>query len=134
MNYEDIKGIIDSWEGFNLSDVSGIIEFRQKLSALYYRLSEYKADEESYYIGAEAKRKQFFFESKLAYIDQGDSATKAETKAYVNSEGARIEEINHERKYKKAKDILNSLDHVLNAMSSAINQATNERKQSNYHT
>lgn len=131
---EQIQSIIDTWEGFNLSDVNGIIELRRTLSTYYYNLSEYKAINERGFLTCETDRKDYFNARKIYYINLGETATKATSQAEVDCGDKRFKEVKYEREYKYAKDILNSLDHVLNAMSSAIRQGENENKQGGFHT
>ena len=134
--YDHIKKIIKIWEDCSLSDIDEIIKLRRDLSVYYYRLAEIKAIDERGFLTWETQRKSNFYHAKMEAIESGKSAAASEVIAETRKDvvEARKEEVTFERDYKKAKDILSSLDHVLNSMSSAINQATNERKQSNYHT
>jgi hypothetical protein len=133
MNYLSIKSIVDSWEGVDLSDIAAIIRFRRDLSALYYQLSEYKAQQESFFLTWETERKNHFNTRKVYYIELKMSATEATTRADVDCIDNRQKEVKYEREYKSAKDMLNSLDHILNAMSSAIKVGENEKRQGGYH-
>lgn len=122
------------WNSANKEDVSEIVELRKTLSTYYYTLSEYKAEQEAKFLTWETERKNVFNHCKLNYIDAGKSSTEATTRAEVEVKSLRESEVKHEREFKQARDILNSLSEVLNAMSSAINVAMAERKQGGYHT
>lgn len=134
MNYDHIKVIVDSWEGFDLSDIPKILEFRRDLSVYHYQISEYKAQQEAAFLTLETDRKNKFNSYKLDAISQGNNISHSITIAESKVINLREKEVKSEREYKKAKDILNSLEQVLNAMSSAVKVGENEKRQSNFHT
>jgi hypothetical protein len=133
MDYKDIKDIVDSWDRANLSDIASIIGFRRDLSALYYQLSEHKALNEGAFLTHETERKNTFNTEKLNYIKGGNNVSVSITMAEASVKKLREKEVKAEREYKKSKDMLNSLDHILNAMSSAIKVGENEKRQGGYH-
>jgi hypothetical protein len=133
MDYKDIKDIVDSWDRADLSDIAAIIGFRRDLSALYYQLSEYKALNEGAFLTHETHRKNQFNAFKIHYINLGKNVSLSITIAETKVKELREIEVKAEREYKKSKDMLNSLDHILNAMSSAIKVGENEKRQGGYH-
>lgn len=115
------------WNGVRLEDTSTILDLRRKLSILYSNFGEIESESNTRFVTYETERKNEFNRLKLDYIQKGDTATVATTKAESDIRGLREKEVIAEREYKTAKISRESLSKVLDSMASVINFNIKER-------
>lgn len=103
-------------------DRQKVQQYRDILSALCVTLSTYMSDFYDDYIGAEMRRKIFEAKETDRMIDEKLSAQRASIKAKINSEDKYIAEIDAERKFKRAQNMLSSWNQILNTFASRMHE------------
>jgi len=123
----EVKRIVSVWSSVRLEDTSTILDLRRKLSILYSNFGEIESEANTRFVTYETERKNEFNRLKLDYIQGGDTATVATTKAESDIRELREKEVIAEREYKSAKVSKESLGKVLDSMASVINFNIKER-------
>ncbi len=117
----EVKRIVSVWSSVRLEDTSTILDLRRKLSILYGNFGEIESEANTRFVTYETERKNEFNRLKLDYIQGGDTATVATTKAESDIRELREKEVIAEREYKSARVSKESLGKVLDSMASVIN-------------
>ena len=97
------------------------------MSTLYSNYGELESEAHTRFLTYETERKNTFNKHKLDFIEGGDSATTATTKAEVEVVLLRKKEVVAEREYKASKVSRESLAKILDSMASVINFNNKER-------
>jgi len=128
--YNDIKDIMN-WYKANSSitqtTVEEILEKRDKLAILSFRLSEIVGDAKSDYNSAYFMRIIYVAKSKQKYIENNLAYNKAEVKSIIESEAFYQEAIEKESIAFKNDMLLKGVNQVLSAMQQRISFAKQEK-------
>lgn len=125
---DGVNKVIQMWGACDLNDMPRILDIRRMASIYRYHLAEVKAEQESAFITHETHRKTTYYAEIDKHMKDGESRSAAEVKAEVEVRELREKEAMAERTFKHYRDLLDSIDQVLNAMSSAINNGMQEKK------
>ena len=126
MTFEDVikegGSIIAEYKANPTVDKAKVQSYRDQLSALCVTLSIYKSDFYDTYVGAELKRKIFEAREKDRNIDNKIGVPLSEVKAKIASESLCEAEIDADRKYQRAKSVLEAWNQVLNSFASRMHE------------
>lgn len=125
---KQIDALIDTWEGFNLSDTNALIDLRRQISVYSYRLSEIASINRFMFIKNETYRKNEYNRIKHEEMSKGSSGVKSESEAQEKVAELRIKEVEYEGLYKSSETLLGAVYKVLDSIASAINLNTKERQ------
>lgn len=104
-----------------------LMAYRRELSAINVRLARYVGDLSREFNNAYGLRKASFYKEKQRYIEEGMSATAAETKAESEIDELRLSERDCQGRFDSGRFLAKSVDQVLNAMAGEINFLREEK-------
>ena len=118
---------------FGDTDIHYLIKAKRKLVGYSYRFSEvvgYALDE---YNVTYASRKTELANKKLKYIEQGDTAGKAELKAELKNYQLRLAEGENEALYRKVKSYFDTMRDAITSITQDISILRKEYEDSKVH-
>jgi hypothetical protein len=118
---------------FGDTDIHYLIKAKRKLVGYAYRFSEvvgYALDE---YNITYASRKTELANKKLKYIEEGDSAGKAELKAELKNYQLRLAEGENEALYRKVKSYFDTMRDAITSITQDISILRKEYEDSRVH-
>ena len=118
---------------FGDTDIHYLIKAKRKLVGYSYRFSEvvgYALDE---YNVTYASRKTELANKKLKYIEQGDTAGKAELKAELKNYQLRLAEGENEALYRKVKSYFDTMRDAITSITQDISILRKEYEDSKIH-
>jgi hypothetical protein len=118
---------------FGDSDIHYLIKAKRKLVGYSYRFSEvvgYALDE---YNATYASRKLELANKKLRYIEEGDTAGKAELKAELKNYQLRVAEGVDEALYRKVKSYFDTMRDAITSITQDISILRKEYEDSRIH-
>jgi len=118
---------------FGDSDIHYLIKAKRKLVGYSYRFSEvvgYALDE---YNATYASRKLELANKKLRYIEEGDTAGKAELKAELKNYQLRVAEGVDEALYRKVKSYFDTMRDAITSITQDISILRKEYEDSKVH-
>jgi hypothetical protein len=118
---------------FGDTDIHYLIKAKRKLVGYAYRFSEvvgYALDE---YNITYASRKTELANKKLKYIEEGDSAGKAELKAELKNYQLRVAEGENEALYRKVKSYFDTMRDAITSITQDISILRKEYEDSRVH-
>ena len=118
---------------FGDTDIHYLIKAKRKLVGYSYRFSEvvgYALDE---YNVTYASRKTELANKKLKYIEQGDTAGKAELKAELKNYQIRLAEGENEALYRKVKSYFDTMRDAITSITQDISILRKEYEDSKVH-
>ena len=118
---------------FGDTDIHYLIKAKRKLVGYSYRFSEvvgYALDE---YNATYASRKLELANKKLRYIEEGDTAGKAELKAELKNYQLRLAEGENEALYRKVKSYFDTMRDAITSITQDISILRKEYEDSKVH-
>ena len=132
---EEIALIIKGYSSLDkdFKDINRLIVAKRKLVGYSYRFSEvvgYALDE---YNATYASRKLELANKKLKYIEEGDTAGKAELKAELKNYQLRLAEGENEALYRKVKSYFDTMRDAITSITQDISILRKEYEDSRVH-
>lgn len=118
---KEITKMIDYYsKNYKKLSINQLLDFQDKLSAFSYYLADEMATMKDHYNSYYFARKINFNKKKQAYINNGDSAAKAETSANVDVEEYYDKELEFESMGYRLDVLLRQVNKILNSVQQRI--------------
>ena len=129
------KGIskVISWYSFSVKDGDLLTSAKQKLIGYSFRFSVLVGDALAEYNKAYNFRKRNLAEKKLEYIQEGDTAAKAEMKAELKNYIFRVDEGEAEALYRKVKSQFDLMRDTISSIQQDISILRKEKEDAKLH-
>ena len=129
---EGISKVI-SWYSFSVKDGDLLTSAKQKLIGYSFRFSVLVGDALGEYNKAYNFRKRNTAESKLIFMKDGDSASKAEMKAELKAYKFRVDEGEAEALYRKVKSQFDLMRDTISSIQQDISILRKEKEDAKLH-
>ena len=118
-------------DNYSTMNISQLMNFRDKLSVYSFNLAEISADAKDAYNTNLYINKIEFNRSKQRYMNEGDSGTKAESMAHIDSEESLKEKLGAESWGYRADTLLKQVNKILESAGQRIAVMRDEYKKVN---
>ena len=130
------KGIskVVSWYSFSVKDGDLLTSAKQKLIGYSFRFSVLVGDALAEYNKAYNFRKRNLAEKKLEYIQEGNTAAKADLKAELKNYVFRVDEGEAEALYRRVKSQFDLMRDTISSMQQDISTLRKEKEDAKIHS